>query len=307
MPKMHIEKSISIKAPIEKVFNTLNDYNNWKAWSPWLIMEPEAKVTVENEGKSYSWEGNLVGSGEMKITSEDPNIALHMDLTFLKPWKSKAKVWFEFNEDDGGTKVTWLMDSSLPFFMFWMKKMMTAFVGMDYERGLNMLKDLIETGNVPSKLENEGISAFGGCQYVGIKTDCSIEDIGAKMSADLGVLGKWAEEHKDLIGDVPFSVYHKWDMVNRKVQYTSGIPLKEKVSEIPEGSFIGEIPAMKTYNIKHTGPYKHLGNAWSSGMMQMRGKVFKSSKKHHPFERYANDPMEVAENDLITEIHFPVK
>ena len=126
MPKMHIEKSISIDAPVDKVFKVLNDYNTWSTWSPWLIMEPDAEVKVEEGGKAYSWNGKLVGSGEMKMTAEDVNKSLHMDLTFLTPWKSQAKVWFEFESDGDKTKVTWFMDSSLPFFLFWMKKMMTA-------------------------------------------------------------------------------------------------------------------------------------------------------------------------------------
>ena len=31
--------------------------------------------------------------------------------------------------------------------------MMEAFIGMDYDRGLLMLKDLVEKGSVPSKLD----------------------------------------------------------------------------------------------------------------------------------------------------------
>lgn len=308
MPKMHIDKSIDIKAPKEKVFKTISDYNHWQAWSPWLIMEPEANVTVEADGKSYSWEGDKIGSGEMKITNEDLNKRLDMYLTFLKPWKSQAKVWFELEDgDDGVTKVRWLMDSSLPIFLFWMVKSMTAFVGMDYERGLSMLKDYIEMGNVPSSLNMEGINIYAGCKYIGIKRACDLSAVGTEMSNDFGKLNKWIEANEDNIADITFSIYHKWDMINRKVEYTSGVPVKEYPSDLGTDFVSGEIPKTSVYSIIHKGSYKHLGNAWSAGYNLIQNKVFKSNKKVHPFEVYPTVPGEVPDEELITKIHFPVK
>jgi len=153
MPKMQIEKSTVIDAPVEKVYNVLSDFNQWKPWSPWLITEPEAKVTVAEDAKSYEWEGKRTGAGKMAITDESTNHSINIDLNFFKPWKSKAKVRFRIEHEGEGTKVTWFMDSSLPFFMFWMTKMMTALIGMDYDRGLSMLKEYAETGAVSTKLD----------------------------------------------------------------------------------------------------------------------------------------------------------
>ena len=66
----------------------------------------------------------MVGSGNMNVTAENAPQSIDYDLTFLKPWKSRAKVRFELERKGDGTKTTWFMESSLPFFMFWMKKMM---------------------------------------------------------------------------------------------------------------------------------------------------------------------------------------
>lgn len=309
MPKMHIKKAIEISASPEKVFETIGNYNTWKSWSPWLILEPEASVNVADDGKSYSWEGKKVGSGEMKITGEEPGKKLDMDLTFLKPWKSKAKVWFELEEtkDASTTNLSWFMESSMPFFMFWMVKSMSAYIGMDYERGLNMLKDYIETGSVPTKLSLEGIKNYPGCKYVGIRKSCPIDQVSNEMSKDFEKLTKWIHENTENIADVPFSIYHKWDLVKGQVDYTSGIPVKEIPSNISGGFISGQIPGTKVYSISHSGPYKHLGNAWSAGYNLIQNKEFKSNKKIPPFEMYPKDPSTTAENDLITIIHFPTK
>ncbi len=306
MPKMHVSRSATIAAPIDKIYTTLNDFNNWRAWSPWLIQEPEAKVTVADDSKSYGWEGNRIGAGEMKITSEEEKKSINYDLTFLKPWKSHAKVRFEFAEKDGGVEVTWLMDSSLPIFMFWMKKMFEGFIGMDYERGLNMLKELMETGNVSSKVDIKGSTMFPGCKYVGVTTSCAMDEIGPKMEQDLAGLGKWAADNAEIVAQ-PFTVYHKWDMVKKRVEYTSAIPVKEFPANLPSQYKKGELAEMHTYCVSHTGNYEHLGNAWSTGMNLQQNKAFKSSKKQHPFEVYVSDPVEVAPKDIVTEIHFPIK
>ena len=306
MPKLQVNRSIKIDAPVADVFSKLNNFNNWQPWSPWLVQEPEAKVTVAEDTKSYSWEGNRIGSGKMKIEQEEENKSIHYDLVFLKPWKSKAKTWFELSEEDGGTKAIWYMDSSLPFFMFWMKKMMNAFIGMDYERGLNMLKDYVERGSVPTEVELKGVETFNSEKYVIRKTATSIDNLGTAMQKDLGALMEWAENNGGYHG-YPITIYHKWDMVKRQVEYSSGVPVKELPASVDSGFHTLELPQMQTYTIVHKGEYKHLGNAWSTGMNLSQNKVFKQSKAHHPFEVYITDPTETKPEDTITEIRFPVK
>ena len=82
----------------------------------------------------------MIGSGGMTVTGEIENQRIDCDLQFLKPWKSQADVAFILEEKDGATHLTWNMESSLPFFLFMMKDMMTAMIGSDYERGLSMMK-----------------------------------------------------------------------------------------------------------------------------------------------------------------------
>lgn len=305
MPKLNIERKIIINAPVEKVYRTVNDFNHWTAWSPWLIMDPEAKVKVADDAKYYSWEGQHVGSGEMKITQEKPYESVDYDLTFLKPWKSTAKVRFEMYGHGDHSHVAWYMDGSLPFFMFWMKRQMEAFVGMDYERGLQLLKDYVEDDKVHSKLEFRGIESYEGCKYVGIRTDCTSESLSSNMRNDMERLWAFMGERQDMVAGPAFSIYHKWDMVNNKIEYTSGIPVKNVPENLPAGCIEGTIPATPVHTIRHTGPYQHLGNAWSAQYNYHRGKAFKMNKKIHPFEVYVNTPGEVPDVELITDIKFP--
>ncbi|MDA0350079.1 MAG: SRPBCC family protein [Verrucomicrobia bacterium] len=190
MPKFNIEKSILVDAPMAKAFAAVRDFHTWSKWSPWIIAEPDCKVSVSPDGRQNSWDGNIVGSGNMLIEKAEPNNAIHYKLTFLKPWKAVSPVSFLFEATDGGTKLTWTMEGSMPFFLFFMTKMMGVLIGVDYDRGLKMLKDYIETGAVPSKLKFPGVETFKGFPYVGLKTRCNIDELGEAMTKDFTKLDR---------------------------------------------------------------------------------------------------------------------
>jgi predicted transcriptional regulator YdeE len=298
-----------INAPIETVYKSISDFHSWTTWSPWLVAEPEAKVAVRKDGKFYSWEGDIVGAGEMTISNEVENESVAIDLLFLKPWKSKAKVHFTMKEEEGGVRVMWDMDSSLPFFMFWMKKMMEAFVGNDYQRGLTMLKDYAEIGKVPATLSVKGMEEFKGCTYIGIKHDNVItSEMSTHMEADYTKLLSYMKDgrEKNMAGP-SFSIYHKWDMVNGKASYTACVPVNEVPSDLPAGVITGSVPATKVHVMHQTGPYRYIGNIWSAQYMRLRSKKFKGNKGVHPMERYLNSPTNTEENNLETEVLFAVK
>ena len=105
----------------------------------------------------------------------------------------------------------------------------------------------------------------------------------------------------------PFSIYHQWNPTKGTADYTIGFPLDSALETAPEGFVVGERPACETFPIKHTGAYRHLGNAWSAGINRARNKVFQQSKLTPPFEVYENDPCEVAEDALVTTVYFPLR
>jgi len=174
-------------------------------------------------------------------------------------------------------------------------------------KGLAMLKDYVEDGEVHSKLEFKGENNFSGFSYIGIKRDCAIGEISECMKEDFTKLGQQVSNDQENVVGNAFSIYHNWDMVGGKVSYTAGIPVKSIPSGLENGLKGGEIPATKVYTIGHKGPYQHLGNAWSTLYNMDRSKAFKKNKQVHPFEVYLNDPAEVSENELITEVNFAIK
>jgi len=305
MPKFAIERHITIKAPASSVYSKVSDFKLWPTWSPWILAEPKCTLSYAEDGKSYSWEGDIIGSGEMELLELKQHRELHYRLTFLKPWKSTSSVSFYFDERDGITDTKWTMSGSLPFFLFWMKKMLMESVGMDYDRGLRMLKDFVEEGEVPSTLNYSGLESVDGFSYLGIRTECSIQEIAPRMKADLEKLGS-ALESAGIEGIAsPLCFYNKFKITSGRTDYTVAIPVVAG-TKCPAGLIAGKVPDLRTYAIEHVGPYRHLGNAWAAGMMHSRAKLFSQSKACVPFEVYEGDPQHVVESKLVTQVHFPV-
>ncbi|MEM7385901.1 MAG: SRPBCC family protein [Verrucomicrobiota bacterium] len=307
MPAISVSKSIVIDAPPQAVFEEVRNFKSWIKWSPWLIAEPDARVTYDEDGNGYAWEGDVTGAGNMRIKTEEAGKSIESDLQFLKPWKSHADVRFLFEAQDIGTRVTWTLASSLPFFLSFMKSAMVTGIGMDYERGLKMLKDLVEKGDVPSKLTFSGESEFTGFPFVGIRSDTILANIGDAVPATYAKLHDWMGREGVSPGGPGFVIYHDCNLKTGAIDYTAGYEVADAPESIGPDILAGTLPNCRTWSVVHEGAYHHLGNAWSAGMMYERSKKFRKAKTPAPFEIYLNDPSETEPKDLRAVVHFPVR
>ena len=146
-----VERSVSIKAPPEKIYPYFDDFNRWAVWSPWEKLDPAMKRSFSGapsgKGAAYAWEGNSkVGAGRMEILESTPSSKLLIKLDFLKPFEAHNIAEFTFAPKDGGTVVTWAMYGPCPF----ISKLMQIFCSMDkmvggqFEQGLANLKAAAE-------------------------------------------------------------------------------------------------------------------------------------------------------------------
>ena len=309
MPAYHVQRSITINASAKTLRDSLKNYKEWPKWSPWLVMEPDATVTYSDRqgqvGATYGWSGILVGAGSMELMGVHDDL-LEMEIIFVKPFKSTAKVTFAFEEEGDATKVTWHMYGNLPFFMFWMKEKMRTFIGMDYERGLLMLKEFIETGSVASYVIIEGAVTMKAQKYVGIANVCSIEDMPRVMKHDFEDLYDFMQEKGLSMDRVPFTIYDTFDIFKKETSYIACIPLDEELET--DASWVkGSTEEMDALKTIHKGRYEHLGNGWMTAMSFARLKKIKVASAPVGVEYYLNNPHDTPAQELITEIYIPLK
>ena len=312
---MNVQKSVVIEKPIEEVFQFISNFQNWAHWSPWICQEPECPVDISGDsssiGHKQEWRGELIGTGNMEIQEIKGKEYVGYQLNFLKPWKSKAKAFFELKDIGGKTQVDWHLKGSIPYFIFFLRKLMIALVGMDYKRGLSMMKDYMEKGVVHTKVEKSGLVDKEAFHYIGFKANCHANDMGPKMKAGFEDL-----ESKIQAGELPppdfaLSIYNKFDLVKEQADFISGFgyyknpELGTKVNDM--GLVEGDIPKHQAECVTHTGSYEHLGNAWATGMTLFRNKKFKKHKTIAMYEEYVNNPQDTQPADLITKVFMPIR
>lgn len=307
MPAFSVDESLVIDAPLAQVRESLLDFRQWPAWSPWICAEPDCKIEYAADGKSYHWEGAIIGSGSMKILREQDS-RIDYDLQFLKPFKSKAKVNFELLQEGADrTKVHWRMESSMPFFLFFMVKKTQALISSDYRRGLQRLKDFIERGEVQAKLEFPGASEGLDTQFLGLRKLSKISEIAAVSEGQFERLAAELERLGLEPSGPPMTISHSFDPVQDRLAYTLAIPVAKPVQGHGEAFVSERIKLERCYKIVLRGPYRHLASAWACGMMHAQAKVFRSDTAADKVERYLNDPQRVPEQELCTELLFPMR
>ena len=146
-----VERSATIKAPPEKIFPLIDDFAQWRSWSPYEGKDPamtrEMSAVTAGKGATYAWKGNRnVGEGRMEIVESTPSSKIAIKLDFISPIEGHNVATFTLQPVAEGTNVTWAMDGPSPYIakvmgvVFDMDKM----IGTDFAAGLENLKNLAE-------------------------------------------------------------------------------------------------------------------------------------------------------------------
>lgn len=150
--KVIVERGHEIHAPVEVIFDQVNNLHNWSNWSPWDRIDPKMVSSFDGPeagvGAKKSWksEHERVGNGSMKVIASHPYDSVVVELDFLENGKALAKHYFKINSNHSIT-ARWVMETDVGMnpigkaFGLLMDKM----VGPDFEKGLASLDSLCQT------------------------------------------------------------------------------------------------------------------------------------------------------------------
>jgi uncharacterized protein YndB with AHSA1/START domain len=148
---LHVQRSITINSPPDKVFALINDFHNWSRWAPQDKQDSTMTRTFSGApsgaGAISDWTSTgTAGQGRMSITESVPNRRIQVQVDLRKPFETHNTNIFELQPAGNATTVTWALQATNRYFM----KLLGVFLNMEqmfgrhFEVGLHNLKSTAE-------------------------------------------------------------------------------------------------------------------------------------------------------------------
>ncbi|WP_420577193.1 SRPBCC family protein [Ekhidna sp.] len=308
--EVHLEREISIDAPVEAVFREVNGFRTFDQYSAWSEIDTTATVIIEGPasgvGARYRWdsENSDLGKGSIEIIESDENMMVTSKMNF-EGFEGEPTVSWILNEEDGTTSVVYTYDwvdiSGLwKFFALGTENML----GPMYERTLTKLKTRIETRpDFTYDIEQVETDAQ---PYIGVKASSSIDpvEIGSAMEGGFGQVMTYMSSNDIEMAGAPISIVLSYNETSTEM--ICGIPTAELV-EVDDANIMSDYTyegiAVKAI---HKGDYALMESAYNDLMDYMS--YYGYDENGSPWEVYVTDPSIVTDTaEWITEIYFPVK
>lgn len=143
-----------------------------------------------------------------------------------------------------------------------------------------------------------------------IRAACIFHDgtpatIGDDMGRLLGQLIVWVQKEGLQMTGPPFAVYYSRpeEMARGEMRFEVGVPISGTAHEA-NAIKIKTFPAHTVLSALHKGPYNQIGAVYAALMEYATTNGYEVIGA--PMELWLNNPMEVAESELLTEVRFPV-
>jgi uncharacterized protein YndB with AHSA1/START domain len=143
---MKVSRSVTVNAPVDRVFDMINDLRNWEKWSPWNRMDPSMVMTYSNppvgQNAFYKWESQdkHMGNGTLTLTKVTPFEEIVTAIAMGKSSRSQAT--FTFTHKNDAVVLTWSMETrigSMPWSRY-IALMMKGVLKKQFDDGLKAIK-----------------------------------------------------------------------------------------------------------------------------------------------------------------------
>ena len=308
-----LERSVSIDAPAEVVFDHAVNFEKNKEWSPWMKLDPNMKSELIGPdgkvGTVYKWESEVenVGHGEQSITKIEPNQRIDTHLKFIKPWESEADAYITLAEDAGKTNTTWGFHTKAAFPMDIMMMVMNVdkVLGADYEKGLASLKAVAEADaknrSKAMKIQTLEIPAR---YFVAIKETIQMDKVAERYAINLPKVLEAVNKSGNKAAGMPCGLFYSWDEKTGMAELAHAIPVAQKIAI--KGFETIELPAGKNLLIDYYGDYN--GTEKAHIALDKYAQVNNLELIMPVIEQYETDPGDEPDpNKWLTKIFYPIK
>lgn len=146
--KMQLEVRMAVEAPIEEVFQQVNNVKNWQKWSPWLRQYNDVTINYGDvtvgQGASYSWKSKRGAKGALSIVKSNSPIYIRTQQKFAQRRTTRGEWQLEQNGDS--TVVVWAMETRIGYNPLekYSGLLMKNTIRSDYQKGLENMKNILQ-------------------------------------------------------------------------------------------------------------------------------------------------------------------
>ncbi|WP_425390275.1 SRPBCC family protein [Ekhidna sp.] len=306
----HMERQITIDAPVEAVFKEVNSFKTFDQFSAWSEIDTTAEVIIEGPasgvGAQYSWDSDNpdLGKGKMEIIESDENMLVTSTMSF-EGYPGEPTVSWILNEEDGSTNVTYTYDeTNISGIMKLFSLATESMIGPMYERTLVKLKTRVESRpDFTYEIDEVQTEAQ---PYIGVKASSSVDpaEIGEAMSGGFGAAMAYVSSNDIEMAGPPISIVLSYDEASTEM--ICGIPTAELVTVEDENIISDNTYEGLAVKTIHKGNYDLMESAYNDLMDYMSFYGYEANG--NPWEIYITDPSIVKDTaEWMTEIYFPIK
>lgn len=311
----HVERSIFIDAPPSVVFSQVYGLRNFNDWSPFVAVMPDAEYSYEGPdfgvGSKMSWAvtGPRPESGSQTIVASTPYDRVDVELDLGS--QGTAQAAYLLLPENNGTKITWSFDTDFGLNLlgrYW-GLLLDRQLGPLYAQGLANLKRIcealpkvdwsgVEIGitNVPSTT----IAYFTG------SSSSEVADIGAALGAAFGRVAMFISANGLQIDGQPIAINNYWD--ERGYGFDAGIPVSGAPARGagPDSPVrMGETYGGRVVRAVHVGRYTDLEETYA--IIDAFIVAHHLEANGRSWDVFVSDPGNTPEEELKTEVYYPVK
>jgi len=316
--EFQIEETKVIPAPVEMVFSEVNEFKNWENWESWsedgedMIIEYGAKTS--GDSASYSWKSTTFEDGKITTIAAKPFSEINQQISFNTTFgKSTSELYWDFNEIENGTELTWGMKGNQNFmeklaFIF-KEETISQMMQPKLKKGLDKLETVVINKMDKYAINVDGVIRYGGGYYMYTTTASKISQVDKKMGAMIAEVSSYMEENSIEKSGNPFVIYNQWNNEAGTVIFSAGIFTPSEVITPTKSEILtGFMPNQKVLKTSLKGDYKNLKEAWDTAFNYLEANNIEVDEEAHSFEVYQNSPNKIANPaKLITHLYIPVK
>lgn len=317
--RFSVAETKEINAPIEMVFEHVNDFKNWQKWGSWM-QDESLKINypdvTSGKGAFYSWTSAKDGEGAIETIDVEMNKKITQKIVFngsLEDEGNQVTWTFEAGKNGNSTLVSWSMEGNLDLFdkiyFATQDQSLEEMVSLMYAESLENLNAVIQKEMNAYSIELKGLSNFSGGFYLYNTTASKQSEISDKIAPMITQIEDFMTENNIPPQGNPFVAYLDWDNINKSAIFSVGIHTSDMVI-LPDGSPVisGYMEAGTAIKTTLTGNYSYLTKAWEETEKYIQNNGFTKSEKKSPFEVYViKSPEEKNPSKWVTDLYIPIE